>query len=68
MGLYELFNTSFDYLFVKVDDICEKTLTVTGTSVVVFGLLGMFLLMSFQDYSYFQSQVELGYDPLAKID
>ena len=58
VGLFELIDISFEYFMLQRDEVCEKTLAVTGISFVVYGLLGMFLLMSFQDYSYFQSQIE----------
>jgi len=50
----------FDYL---IGEACKKLLSVTGFSLTVFGILGMIFLMSFQDYNFLETQIELGFDP-----
>ena len=59
-GLLEFGNLLFNYL---VGEASKKLLSVTAFSLTVFGILGMILLMSFQDYNYLETQLELGLDP-----
>ena len=56
-SLYHFFTMLAEYILMH-DSITSAELSVTGTSLVFYGVFGTFFLMSFQDYNALESQAE----------
>ena len=62
LGFYEFVNLFFLYLY-QEEGADKSALKLTGFFLSVFGVIGMFLMMGFQDYNRFQNQLDNGVNP-----
>ena len=56
-AVYHFF-TMLGYYIITQDGVTEVELSVTGFSLILYGVFGTFFLMSFQDYNSLESQAE----------
>ena len=65
IGFYEIINLIFAYLYHEEND-DKAALKLSGVFLSVFGVIGMFLMLGFQDYNRFQNSIDDGVDPFEK--